>query len=210
MFSGVAALLVGAAPLWMILIDAIRPGGQRPAWPSLIGVLIGFAGIVLLIGPGEIGRGANRVDSLGSLVLLVAALFWSLGSIYGRAAALPASPMLSSGMEMLTGGAGLLVMGTLTGEWGRLNLANVSAPSLLGLAYLVVFGSWVGFGAYTWLLRVAPLSFVSTYAYVNPVVAVVLGNVIAAEPLTPATVVATIVIVGSVALTKLAGQIRKT
>jgi drug/metabolite transporter (DMT)-like permease len=206
--SGVAALLVGSSPLWMILIDALRPGEKRPGWLALVGVLIGFGGIALLIGPGEFSSSGQKVDSLGALVLILAAFSWSLGSIYSRQATLPSSPLLGTGMEMIVGGVGLVILGALTGEFGRLNLAAISARSLWGLAYLIVFGSWVGFGAYTWLLRVAPLSFVSTYAYVNPVVAVVMGYWLAAEPLTPLTLVATAVIVGSVALTKVAGQVR--
>ena len=204
--SGVAALMVGSAPLWMILIDALRPGGKRPRWQSVIGVLVGFVGIALLIGPGQISGSADRVDPIGAGVLIVGAFLWSLGSLYSRNARLPFSPLLGTGMEMLMGGLGLMAMGTVTGEWGRLNLAAVSPQSLWGFAYLVVFGSWVGFGAYTWLLRVAPTSFVSTYAYVNPIVAVLLGNWLAAEPLTPRTLVAAAIIVGSVALTTAANQ----
>jgi len=204
--SGMAALFVATAPLWMILIDALRPGGKRPRWQSVVGVLIGFVGIALLIGPGQISGGADRVDPIGAGVLILAAFLWSLGSLYSRNARLPSSPLLGTGMEMLVGGLGLMVMGTVTGEWGRLNLAAISSQSLWGLAYLVVFGSWVGFGAYTWLLRVAPTSFVSTYAYVNPVVAVVMGYLLAAEPITPRTLMATAIIVGSVALTTAANQ----
>jgi len=204
--SSVAALLVGSSPLWMIMIDALRPGGQRPSWPSVAGVLVGFVGIALLIGPSELSGGADRIDPIGSAVLILAAFWWAIGSLYSRNAALPSSPLLGTGMEMLAGGAGLLVLGALTGEFGRLNLAGISAPSLWGLAYLVVFGAWVGFGAYTWLLRVAPISFVSTHAYVNPVVAVGMGYLVAAESITPRTLVAAAIIVGSVALTKAANQ----
>jgi len=204
--SSVAALLVGSSPLWMIMIDALRPGGQRPSWPSVAGVLVGFVGIALLIGPSELSGGADRIDPIGSAVLILAAFLWAIGSLYSRNAALPSSPLLGTGMEMLVGGAGLLVLGALTGEFGRLNLAGISAPSLWGLAYLVVFGAWVGFGAYTWLLRVAPISFVSTHAYVNPVVAVGMGYLVAAESITPRTLVAAAIIVGSVALTKAANQ----
>ncbi len=204
--SGAAALLVGSSPLWMILIDALRPGGKRPSWPSVAGVLVGFSGIVLLVGPGELSGGADKIDPVGAAVLIFAALSWAIGSLYGRNAALPSSPLLGTGMEMLAGGAVLLVLSALTGEFSRLNLAGISAASLWGLAYLVVFGAWVGFGAYTWLLRVAPISFVSTNAYVNPVVAVVMGYLVAAEPITPRMLIATVIIVGSVVLTKVANQ----
>ncbi len=106
-------------------------------------------------------------------------------------------------MEMLTGGAGLLLLGILTGELTRLDIMSISARSLSGFFYLVVFGSWIGFSAYTWLLRAAPTPWVSTYAYINPVVAVILGHLLAAEPLTPRTLVAAAIVVGSVALTTL-------
>jgi len=142
----------------------------------------------------------------GALAAILGALLWSIGSSYSQGARLPASAMMGTSMEMLVGGAGLLALGTVTGEWGQLNLASISSVSLLGLGYLIVFGSWVGFGSYTWLLRVAPLSLISTYAYVNPVVAVVMGYWLAREPFTPTTAAAAAIIVGSVALTTIANQ----
>jgi drug/metabolite transporter (DMT)-like permease len=202
--SGHAALMVGSAPLWMALIDSLWPGSRRLGWLAIAGVLVGFVGIVVLIGPGA--SGADRVDPLGAGVLILGTLAWAAGSLYSRKAALPPSPLLGTGMEMIIGGLGLLALGTLTGEWGRLNLSGIAAESWRGLGYLIVFGSWVGFGSYTWLLRVAPTSLVSTYAYVNPVVAVLMGNWLAAEPLTPRTLIAAAVIVGSVALTTIANQ----
>jgi drug/metabolite transporter (DMT)-like permease len=133
-------------------------------------------------------------------VLLLAGLLWAVGSLYSRQARLPASPLMGTSMEMLMGAAGLLLMGTLTGEWASLDLAGISARSLLGLAYLVIFGALVGFAAYTWLLRVAPTPLVSTYAYVNPLIAILVGNLLAQEPLTPRLVVSALVIVSAVAL----------
>jgi drug/metabolite transporter (DMT)-like permease len=202
--SGHAALVVGATPLWMVLIDSLRLGGRRPGWLAMAGVLVGFAGLVTLIGPGA--SSADRIDPIGAAALILATASWAAGSLYSRKAALPASPLLGTGMEMLVGGLGLLALGTLTGEWGRLNLSGITAASWQGLTYLIVFGSWVGFGCYTWLLRVAPTSLVATYAYVNPIVAVFMGNWLAQEPLTPRTLVAATVIVGSVALTTIANQ----
>jgi drug/metabolite transporter (DMT)-like permease len=202
--SGHAALLVGASPLWMVLIDSLRPGGRRPGWLAVVGVLVGFAGSILLIGPGA--SSADRIDLAGAGALIFATLSWASGSLYSRKAALPPSPLLGTSMEMLIGGLGLLVLGTLTGEWGRLHLSAFAPQSWWGLAYLIVFGSWVGFGSYTWLLRVAPTSLVSTYAYVNPIVAVLMGNWLAAEPFTPRTSIAAAIIVGSVALTTIANQ----
>ncbi len=198
--SGVTALIVGSAPLWMVLIDMLRPGGQRPNWQTASGVLIGLVGIALLVGPSQWNGGQLQMDTPGVAMLLLAALLWAIGSLYSRTAQLPASPLLGTGMEMLAGGAGLFIAGTLTGEWGRLNLAGITPPSLWGLAYLIACGSLVGFVAYTWLLRVAPTPLVATYAYVNPLIAIFVGNLLAKEALTPRLLVAALVIVSAVAL----------
>ena len=198
--SGIAALMVGSAPLWMVTLDAIRPGGSRPNWQTIIGVVIGFLGIVLLVGPWQNTGQNGTLDTLGVLALLAAAFFWSIGSLYSRNAHLPDSPLLGTGMEMLAGGAGLLLLSTLTGEWARLDVATISLKSVLSLAYLIVFGALVGFTAYTWLLRVAPTPLVSTYAYVNPIVALYLGYMIGDEPLTLRIVAAALIVVSSVAL----------
>lgn len=198
--SGVAALLVGSSPLWMVLIDALRPGGKRPGWQTVAGVLVGFAGIALLIGPAQFGGGGQAFDPWGIAALLVGGFLWAVGSLAGRDLKLPASPLLGTGMEMLAGGAGLVLLGTLSGEWGRLHLASISVPSLLGLAYLILFGSLVGFASYTWLLKVAPIALVSTYAYVNPLIAVFIGNLFLKEPLTPRILLATLIIISAVAL----------
>lgn len=199
--SGIAALIVGSAPLWMVLLDAFWPGRRRPpGWQTALGVVIGFAGIALLIGPSSLNGDFDAAGMAGVGVLLLAALLWAVGSLYSRTAALPASALLGTGMEMLAGGAGLLLLGTLTGEWSRLDLAGISTESLLGLGYLIVFGALIGFAAYTWLLRVAPTPLVSTYAYVNPLIAIFMGNLLAQEPLTPRILVAALVIISSVAL----------
>ena len=198
--SSVAALLVATVPLLMALMDALRPGGRRIDWRVGLSVLAGFAGVVVLIGPAQGSGTVGRVDLIGAAAVIVGMLFWSSGSLYGREAPVPSSPLMATSVEMLAGGAGLLVMGALTGEWGRLDLGLVSTRSLLALAYLIVMGAWVAFSAYTWLLRVAPTSMVSTYAYVNPLVAILLGHVLAAEPLNARILVAAAVIVGSVAL----------
>lgn len=198
--SGVAALIVGAAPLWMVLMDAFRPGGKRPGWQTWLGVLWGFGGIALLVGPAEFSGNGSHLDLLGVGVLLLAAFLWSAGSLYSRSAHLPNSPLLGTSMEMISGGLGLLVAGSLTGEWGRLALGSIKLTSVLGLLYLIVFGSLVGFAAYTWLLRSAPTPLVSTYAYVNPLVAIFIGNLLASEPLTPRILLAALVIVSSVVI----------
>ena len=198
--SSVAALLLGTVPLWMVVIDALRPGGRRPDWRTAVGVLVGFAGVAVLIRPTPSTSDVGNVDLLGAVILILGAFLWSVGSLYSRGAPLPSSPLLATSMEMLTGGAGLVLLGTLSGEWGRLNLAAISARSLWAWAYLIVVGALLAFAAYTWLLRVASTSLVSTYAYVNPLVAILLGHLLAGEPLTPRILAAAATIVGSVAL----------
>jgi drug/metabolite transporter (DMT)-like permease len=197
--SGLAAVLVSTTPLWMASWDLLRPRGPRPGRPAILGILIGFAGVIYLIGPAGTA-GTDRIDPAGTAALILAALCWSIGSLYSRGAPLPASPLLATALEMLAGGAGLLVVGFLLGEPTRWDAVRVSTPSLWGLAYLIVFGSWLGFAAYTWLLRVAPTPMVSTYAYVNPLVAIFLGRIIADERITSRTPVATAVILAAVAL----------
>ena len=203
--SGVAALLVATAPLWMILIDTLYPNGWKPGPWVILGVILGFVGIFILIHPFQSIRQGD-IDLIGAVVLILASLFWSIGSLYSRQAKLPASPLLGTGMEMLAGGGGLLLLGILSGELKQLSLAPISKESWLGLVYLIVFGSWIGFTAYTWLLRAAPTPLVSTYAYVNPIVAVFLGYFIAEEPLTFRILIATVLVVGSVALITITQQ----
>jgi drug/metabolite transporter (DMT)-like permease len=198
--SGIAALFIGATPLWMVIIDALRPGGIRPAPLTLIGVLIGFGGIALLMEPWKWGSQASGLDPLGIGALMLATIMWSIGSLYSRKAPLPSSPLLGTSMEMLAGGVGLMLVSGLANEWTRLDLAGITPLSLLGFLYLIVFGSWIGFAAYTWLLRAAPTPLVSTYAYVNPLVALLLGALLAQELLTIPTLVAALVIIGSVFL----------
>jgi drug/metabolite transporter (DMT)-like permease len=197
--SGVVALLATTVPLWMVLIDMVRPGGQRPGWRVVVGVTLGFAGVAVLIRPTSSFGHAGKVDLAGAAVVMAGMFLWSIGSLYGRSAPLTSSPLLATGMEMLVGGAGLLLLGGLAGEWGRVNPAAFSARSLWAWAYLIVCGSWVGFTAYTWLLRVASTPLVSTYAYVNPLVAILLGHLLAGESLTARVLIAAAVIVGSVA-----------
>jgi len=198
--SGIAALLVASSPFWMVLIDALRPGGKRPIWQVSAGVLLGLAGIAILVAPGQTPDSAIGFDLLGVTALMLASLSWAIGSIYGRGADLPKSPLLGTGMEMLAGSAGLFMAGTITGEWGRLELASITTRSLSGLAYLIVIGSLVGFVAYSWLIRVAPMPTVSTYAYVNPLLAVILGSLLAQEELTLRVLLAAPIIISSVAL----------
>ncbi len=195
--SGVAALIVGAVPLWITLLDALV---ARRGWPgplAIAGVALGFLGVVLLVGPGQLFSGEAPIDPWGALALVGSSLSWSVGSIYARGIK-PSSPVLGIAMQMLAGGALLTGAGLALGEGWRWDLSAFSSQSVLALAYLVIFGSLVGFTAYNWLLRNAPITLVSTYAYVNPVVAVFLGSAIGGEALTPRIGLAAAMIVGSV------------
>ena len=195
MSSGLAALLVSTEPLWIVLFVWMRDHG-RPAGRVLIGLLLGFAGLVLLVRPSSSGG----IDPLGVAAVLVASVSWAWGSLYSQRAKLPSSPLLGTAMQMLAGGGLLLLASALTGEPARFTLAAVSAKSLLSLAYLVIFGALIAFTAYVWLLRAAPPVLVSTYAYVNPLVAVFLGWAVAGEPITRGTLIAAGVILAGVAL----------
>ncbi len=197
--SGLAALLAGLVPLWIVLLDWLRPGGVRPGGVVVAGLAFGFAGMALLVGPGNL-IGGQQVDAVGALVVALATLLWAAGSLYSRRAALPASPLLATSLEMLAGGALLLLAAAITGEAARFHPGAVSLRSLLACGYLIVFGSLVGFTAYGWLLREVPAARVSTYAYVNPVVAVVLGWALAGEPLSGRTLAAAAIIVTGVVL----------
>lgn len=197
--SGVAALLVAMVPLWMVLLEWLRPGGTRPTGRVMVGLAVGFAGMVILVGPSELA-GAGAVDFGGAALVLCGSLAWSIGSIYARRATLPANAFVATGMEMLCGGVLLLVAGAARGELAGLDPAAFTGRSLAAFGYLVVFGSLVGFTAYIWLLGVSSPARVSTYAYVNPVVAVFLGWAMAGEALTARVLVAAAVIVAAVAV----------
>jgi drug/metabolite transporter (DMT)-like permease len=181
----------------MVLLDWIWRGGARPTIGVAAGVVLGLLGIVLLVRPGA--RSAN-VDLIGAGVLVLGSLSWAVGSLYARRAKLPSSPLLATAMEMLGGGTLLTALAALSGETSGFRLGELSARSAGALLYLIVFGSLVAFTAYVWLLKLSTPARVSTYAYVNPVVAVLLGWAIAGEPLTAQTLVAAAVIIGAVAL----------
>lgn len=196
--SGVVALLVAMVPLWMVLIEWLRRGGVRPSLRTVLGLVVGFAGMVLLVGPS--GLGGEPVDPLGTALVMVGSLAWAGGSIYARGAALPKSALLATGMQMVWGGVWLTLAGLLAGEWRGLDASAFTPRSLLAWGYLVVFGSLVGFTAYIWLLGAVSAARVSTYAYVNPVVAVLLGWALLDEPLSPRVIGAAAVIIAAVAV----------
>lgn len=192
--SGLAALLVATEPLWIVGLLWLRPGGARPGLRVALGLGLGLAGLALLVRPG--GEG---IDPLGAAVLIFSSLTWAWGSLYGRRAPLPESTLLTTGMQMLAGGVLLLGVSALAGEPARMDLAEVSLKSLLATGYLVV-GGLIAFTSYSWLMRTASPVLVSTHAYVNPVVAVLLGWAFAGEPLTAGMLQAAAVILTGVAL----------
>lgn len=195
--SGIAALLLATVPLWMALFEWLRRA-VRPNAGVAVGLLVGFIGIVLLIGPRELS--GDGMDLTATAAVLLAALFWAIGSLYSRTAELPRAPLLGTGMEMLAGGMMLIVTSLFAGEPARLRLDQISPLSIGAYFYLVTFGALVGFSAYTWLLQVTTTARASTYAYVNPVVAVFLGWALAGEPLTAQTLISAAIIIASVAL----------
>jgi drug/metabolite transporter (DMT)-like permease len=190
--AGVAALLVGSIPIWMALLDRVA-FGRRLTASAYAGFALGFVGLAFLVDP----FGAGSVDRLGAVVIILSALAWATGSLYSRGARLPKRPLVSAGLASLCGGVLLFSGSLVTGELPR---ATFTADALLAVGYLVVVGSFVGFTSYVWLLRVAPISLVATYAYVNPVVAVVLAWLILGEAITLQMAIAGGAVVVAVAL----------
>jgi drug/metabolite transporter (DMT)-like permease len=197
--SGVAALLVATVSLWLVFVDWLRPGGHKPAPMVILGLLMGFAGMALLVGPAHLGD-SQRVDPWGAAVLLLASLAWACGSIYAKHGGMPSSPMLGVAMQSLAGGVILLIAAFFAGEFRGLHFAAVSVRSWLALAYLIAFGSGIGFSAYLYILHKSTAARVGTYAFVNPVVALFLGWLLAREPITLRTALAAAVILTAVIL----------
>lgn len=196
--SGIAALVIATVPLWLVIMEALRPGGIKPTWQAIVGLLVGFVGIFILAGPAEISGSQNNLDPFGVAALLAATVLWAFGSIYSKTADLPKASMVTTGAEMLMGSIGLFIVSLLTGELNGWDPAGISTRSLIGVLYLIFIGSIVGFGSYIWLLQNAPISLVATYAYVNPIVAVILGYLLGDEALESRTWIAAAVIIGAV------------
>lgn len=216
--SGISALIITTVPLWMIVLDRPFFGGPGPTRASLVGLAPGFAGILVLSGAGEtIVRNApdaegssGALPALGTAALLIASASWAIGSLYARRAQLPRSVFLATGLEMFCGGLALLLVGTMAGEWSRIHLDAVSLRSALSWGYLVVFGSIIGLTAYSWLLRETSAAAVSTYAFVNPVVALLLGALFAGEVITIRVLVASLLIVGAVVIIRTGSPVKNS
>ncbi len=197
--SGVTALVVAATPLWMILIDWLRPAGRRPHGVVFAGLALGFAGVAL-IALSRDGGGQRLVQPVGIVVLLLATMSWASGSVFSRHARKPQDALLAIGMQMIAGGGAELLTGAAIGELPKVHPSLFSQASVVAFVYLTVFGSLVGFTAYVWLLQVSTPARVATYAYVNPFIAVLLGRLVLDEPLPHSVVLAGALILGAVIL----------
>ncbi len=206
--SGIAALVIASLPVWVALIGRFAFGIVLTR-TIVGGIVLGFVGVAVLVWP---AGGTGSLDPFGVVVLLLSPVFWATGSLYSRTAAVPRRPLVGTAMQMLAGSAVLGVLALVTGDVARVRLAEITPASLAALVYLVLVGSLVGYTAYVWLLRVAPISLVATYAYVNPVIAVFLGWLVLAEPLQPRTLLAGAIILVAVAVIVRArgGESRRT
>lgn len=197
--SGITALLIGVSPLFIVLAEWAWPGGSRPTVTTAVALLLGFAGVAWLAAPWE-SAAQGRVDPAGVVAILAACMFWSIGSIYSRHAKHGADPTLAAALQMLGGGASLMVVALLHGDFPRLDVAAISGRSWAAFAWLVGAGSLVGYSTFVWLMKHSTPARVATYAYVNPIVAVFLGWLFLREPITPRTLVASAIIVAAVAI----------
>ena len=192
--SGMAAVLIATTPIWMALIESVLDR-RRPSSLVTAGLIGGIVGVGILLAPVD---PVSQLNPIGIALVLGAEISWASGSVYAQRAPMPRSSALATGMEMLAGGTALVAVGLLLGELGRTDLTAISLESVLALGYLIVFGSIVAFSAYTWLLANVPATTAGTYAYVNPIVAVVLGAILLSEPITPRTLLATVIIIAAV------------
>jgi drug/metabolite transporter (DMT)-like permease len=194
--SGLTALLIALTPIWFAVLDWARPGGPRPRWNTVAGIFVGFAGIALLVN----GDASVNGSLVAAIAVMVAGISWAGGSLYSRQAANTPSPWMNAATQMVCGGAGLLLVGIVLGEPWRTEWSAITARSVLALAYLIVLGSWIAFSAYVWLLQVSTPSRVSTYAYVNPVIAVFLGWALLGEVVTSTMSLGMFVVVAGVVI----------
>lgn len=197
--SGLTALLISTVPIWVMLISFVMPKQKNASLKNVIGVILGFIGLFFLISPEHIIKGSS-VDLVGALALIIASLLWSIGSVYSKNADLPKYSLTATALEMFFGGITLLIASLFTGEWSHFNAGAISGKSILGLVYLIIFGSLIAFSAYVWLLSKADPHKVTTYAYVNPVVAVFLGWLLAGEMIDLKVIVSAVIIIAAVVL----------
>jgi drug/metabolite transporter (DMT)-like permease len=209
--SGVAALIVATVPLWLVLLDWVFGRGGKPSSRTTAGLFVGFLGVAVLGGSPGVGADGNWLELLGAVLVLGGSLSWAAGSLYSRYIPDPPRPRMLVASQFLVGGLVFTVLAGLTGEWRGLDLGAVSGKSWIALVYLIIFGALIGYAAYIWLLTVVSPARAGTYAYVNPVVAMLLGWGLADEPLTFRSVVAAAIILGSVVVitTEASGRKRR-
>jgi len=196
--SGLAALFIATEPFFIVLLDWLRPSGKRPKPLVFLALVLGFLGVSLLVSPGDL-IGGGRVDPIGALLVIAASISWALGSLYtARGARLPKSPMLATGMEMLIGGVMFVGLASVAGEWSRFSVAAVSLKSALAVLYLITFGAVVAFTAYVYILKNTTPARASTYAFVNPVIAVFLGWALGGEVVSGRALLAAAFIIAAV------------
>ena len=197
--SGIAALLIAMMPVWVAIFGRVFIGERLPRI-AVLGIVIGFVGVAILAGPSAVGA-ADARDPVGLGAIILSPISWAAGSLFAsHRAVLPPRPLVATGVQMLAGALVLIALGALSGEYATFRVEDVTNDSLLALAYLTFIGSLVAFTAYVWLLRVAPLPLIATYAYVNPVVALILGALVLSEPISPRVIVAGAIIIFAVAL----------
>jgi drug/metabolite transporter (DMT)-like permease len=197
--SGITALLIAVMPVWVAVLGRVFLGERLPGL-AVFGIVVGFVGVAVLIGPSALGS-AGALGGIGLVAILISPIAWATGSLFAsHRASLPARPLVATGVQMVVGGGLLLVVSVVTGEAAAFRPEAVSMTSFVALLYLTVIGSLVAYTTYGWMLTIAPLPLVATYAYVNPVVAVILGFLIAGEVVEPRTIIAGAIIVGAVAL----------
>jgi drug/metabolite transporter (DMT)-like permease len=207
--SGLAAVIVAIVPIYIVLLGWVTGMAPRPTAVVWLGLVGGFVGVGILLGPSlRFSSNDAHGPAIGMSILLVSSFLWSAGSLYSRAAKHAASPFLTAAQQMICGGMLLLLTGALTGEMRRFHPDSVSILSVASFAYLVIIGAVVGYTAYIWLLRHCDPAKVATYAYVNPIIAVLLGAAFAGETLTMRTLIAAALIIGSVAMVITAQQLR--
>jgi drug/metabolite transporter (DMT)-like permease len=197
--TGVAALIVSSVPIWVVVLEWLRPRGVRPKKSMFVGLALGLIGMVILIGPRAI-IGDGHVDEFGAGVLLAGSVGWALGTLVTRHSERPGSPLVFASLQMMAAAGAMLVISMVLGEFPRFSVENLTARALWSVVYLVIAGSIIGFTAYIYLLGVVSAAKASTYAYVNPIIAVLLGWAFANEPLGLRTAVAAAVILAGVAL----------
>jgi drug/metabolite transporter (DMT)-like permease len=205
--SGLSAVVVGMVPFWAVLVEAVSPGGERLTRRTLCGLAAGFSGILVLVWPElSVGGVTGRMFVAGIVALQIGSLAWAVGTSYTKRQRIGATPLASAALQMVFSGIILLVIGTAAGEWSRIAFSARSAGALL---YLTLAGSVIGYTAYIYALKYLPVSTVSLYAYVNPIIAVLLGTLVASEPFSPRIIIAAALVLGGIAIVRMTPRSRR-